>query len=70
VTGVARGGPAERGGLRTKDVILSIDDIPAIGVRQALDYITQTAPGSKIKVEVSRGGEKLMLTMLVAELNA
>ncbi len=70
VTGVARGGPAERGGLRANDIILSIDDIPATGVRQALDYITQTAPGSVIKVEVARGGEKLMLTMQVAELNA
>ena len=70
VTGVARGGPAERGGLRANDIILSIDDIPATGVRQALDYITQPAPGSVIKVEVARGGEKLMLTMQVAELNA
>ena len=68
VTDVIKGTPAELGGLQVKDLILSVNDIPAISIRDTLDYIADTAPGSTIVLEVNRDGTILKLDMVVGEL--
>ncbi|MBU3002253.1 trypsin-like peptidase domain-containing protein [Paraglaciecola arctica] len=68
VTDVIEGTPAELGGLQVKDLILSVNDIPAISVRDTLDYIADTTPGSTIVLEVNRDGTILKLDMVVGEL--
>lgn len=68
VTDVIKGTPAELGGLQVKDLILSVNDIPAISVRDTLDYIADTTPGSTIVLEVNRDGTILKLDMVVGEL--
>jgi serine protease DegS len=68
VTDVVRGKPADLGGLQVKDIILSVDGIPTTSVRETLEYITDTRPGTQVLVEVNRNGTTVNLTLTVAEL--
>ncbi|MCF2947605.1 trypsin-like peptidase domain-containing protein [Paraglaciecola aquimarina] len=69
VTGVVRGKPAELGGLQVNDIILSVDGLATTSIRDTLNYITNTAPGTSVKLEVTRNSQNIELTMEVAELN-
>lgn len=68
VTAIGQGSPAELGGLQVKDLILSVNDIPAIDTRDTLDYIANTTPGTTIVFEVNRDGTILKLNLTVREL--
>jgi len=68
VTSVVQGSPAELGGLQVNDLILSVNTIPAINIRDTLDYIADTTPGNSVSFEVNREGAILKLDMIVAEL--
>jgi serine protease DegS len=68
VTAVGQGSPAEQGGLQVRDLILSVNDIPASSIRDTLDYIADTVPGNTVTFEVNRDGTVLKLDMLVGEL--
>lgn len=68
VTAVGQGSPAEQGGLQIRDLILSVNDIPANSIRDTLDYIADTVPGDTVTFEVNRDGTVLKLDMTVAEL--
>jgi serine protease DegS len=68
VTAIGQGSPAELGGLQVSDLILSVNDIPANSIRDTLDYIADTSPGSTVTFEVNREGTIVKLDMIVAEL--
>lgn len=68
VTAIGQGSPAELGGLQVRDLIQSVNEIPAIGIRDTLDYIADTPPGEILTLEVNRDGTILKLSMIVAEL--
>lgn len=68
VTAIGQGSPAELGGLQVRDLIQSVNEIPAIGIRDTLDYIADTSPGKILTLEVNRDGTILKLSMMVAEL--
>lgn len=68
VTAIVQGSQAELGGLQVNDLILSVNNIPAISIRGTLDYIADTAPGNSVTFEVNRDGTVLKLDMIVAEL--
>jgi serine protease DegS len=68
VTAIVKGNPAELGGLQVGDIILTVDDNQTSSIRNALDYIADTAPGQIITFEVNRDGTILKLDMIVAEL--
>jgi serine protease DegS len=61
VTGLLRGGPADRAGLRPGDVIVSIDNDALSDARQALGLIAQRKPGEKIRLQIVREGKSLSL---------
>jgi serine protease DegS len=63
-----KGSPAEFGGLQVRDLILSVNDIPAISIRDTLDFIADSTPGNTVTFEVNRDGTILKLDMVVAEL--
>ena len=68
ITSVTPGSSADRGGIKTDDVMLAINGQPTDSVTQTLDFIAETKPGSELQVEVSRGGKLETLTVVVAEL--
>ncbi|MFT2091883.1 trypsin-like peptidase domain-containing protein [Paraglaciecola sp. 2405UD69-4] len=68
VTSVYSGTPADVAGLAAKDLILSVGGHPATNIRKTLDFITDTAPGTILDIEVNRNGTILNLAMQVAEL--
>jgi serine protease DegS len=68
VTAIVKGSPAEFGGLQVRDLILSVNDIPATSIRGTLDYIADTTPGNAVTFEVNRDGATLEVDMIVAEL--
>ena len=59
--------PAELGGIRGGDVILSIDGVPVTRRNQIQTIIYNRDPGSVLTLEVLRGGEKLGLTVTLRE---
>jgi len=69
VASVERGGPADKAGIRTRDVILSFDgknidtsvDLPRI--------VGNTKPGAKVQVEVWRDGSIRKLMVVVGEMS-
>ncbi len=68
VTAVANGSPADQAGLRAGDVILAIDGIQLESASKTLDMIAETDPGTTLELNVSRGGENMMISATVAEL--
>jgi len=70
VTAVANGSAADEAGLQPGDIILAIDGIRLESASKTLDMIAETAPGTTLELEISRGGNPLTIKALVAELRA
>jgi serine protease DegQ len=54
IRGVVRNGPADRAGIRARDVVLEIDGKPTRDTRTLLALIAERPPGSVVKVRVWR----------------
>ena len=61
------GGPAERAGIQQGDVILSIDDRPAVSVDDIYKVLDRQSIGRELRVKLLRRGETLTLNPVVAE---
>ncbi len=59
ISGVYRDGPASQAGLRPGDVILRIENEPAITGRQAMNQVATADPGETVTIEVLREGEAI-----------
>lgn len=55
--------PALAAGLRARDVVLSIDDVPAVRVNRVLQRIAEIPPGKTVAVEVLRGQKRVRLSI-------
>lgn len=55
VVDVAAAGPADRGGIKTRDQLLAIDGVPLQTADQLAAALAAIAPGSAVKVAVGRG---------------
>jgi len=58
VAQVLKGGPAEKAGLKSGDIIIAVNDKPVSKVSQLQKYVMRNPPGTKIKITVIRDGEK------------
>jgi serine protease Do len=56
VSGVEKGSPAERAGLQAGDVILQFDGKAVTGSSDLARFISETAPGTKVRLKVWRNG--------------
>jgi serine protease Do len=68
VSTVEQGGPAEKGGLKPGDVILSFNGKPIERSSELPPLVAATKPGTKAEMEVWRGGKKQTLGIAVGEL--
>jgi serine protease Do/serine protease DegQ len=69
VTDVTPGSAAEKGGLKRGDVILTVNDKAVAALRDLRIYIAQTAPGSKVKLKISRDGKEQQIEVTLGKLD-
>lgn len=62
VIGIAHGSPAQRAGLRVRDVILTVDGKPVSTPKDVIAIVTSLPPGASVTLNVSRRGEERLVT--------
>ena len=67
VNDVAPEGPAAQAGIRAKDVIISVNDKPAVSALETMDQVAEIRPGSEIPVVIMRDDKKITLHIAVQE---
>ncbi|QJR16366.1 trypsin-like peptidase domain-containing protein [Usitatibacter palustris] len=67
VGAIERGSPAEKGGVRLGDVIVSINGRHVVDVSQALNAIAEVPPGKAVPVKVLRKNQELALEVTVGK---
>ncbi len=67
ITHVTQGEPAERADLRAGDVVVAINDTPITSYAQLRNMVALSRPGSQLRFEIYRSGEKQVLNVVVAE---
>jgi serine protease DegQ len=65
IRGLQEGGPAERAGMRVRDVVIEIDGKPTGTTPALLARIAALPPGTTVKVAVWRDGKTLALDVVV-----
>lgn len=63
---VAKGGPAENGGVRAGDIVLTIGG-KKVGDENIMTILEASKPGDKVEVVVLRKSEKVKLTLVLGE---
>jgi serine peptidase DegS len=58
VSRVYRGGPGERAGLQPNDYLTDFNDQPITNLRDLLENIAKTDPGTQVPISFWRGGQK------------
>jgi serine protease Do/serine protease DegQ len=69
ITDVSPGSAAEKAGLKRGDVILTVNDKPVAALRDLRIYIAQSAPGSKVKLKISRDGKDRVIEVTLGKLD-
>ncbi|HEY0211681.1 outer membrane-stress sensor serine endopeptidase DegS [Acerihabitans sp.] len=67
VNEVTPGGPAAQAGIKVTDVILNVNNKPAVSAIETMDQVAEIRPGSVIPVVILRNGAKLTLNVTIQE---
>ncbi len=67
VTGVVKGSPAEKAGLKKDDVIVRFDGESVSSVRKLNRLVGEAAPDQTVKLTISRGGSEQELAVTLAK---
>jgi Do/DeqQ family serine protease len=67
IRSLQRGGPAERAGIKVKDVFLEVGGKPTSSVPQLLSRIADLPPGSSAKVKLVRDGKAVDIDIVVGK---
>ncbi len=68
VSSVSPGGPGEKAGIRSGDVIIAINDQPIVDSNSLRNTVARTAPGTSITVTLLRDGREQKFNVTLAEL--
>lgn len=69
ITDVTPDSAAEKAGLQRGDVILSVNDKTVAALRDLRVFIAQMAPGSKVKLKISRDGKERLVDVVLGKLD-
>jgi serine protease DegQ len=67
ISGVLKGGPAEKAGIKSGDLLKEINNKPIDDVRGLLNNVASLPPNSEAKVVVDRAGESMTLTIQIGK---
>jgi serine protease DegQ len=67
ISGVLQGGPADKGGVRPGDILVSVNDEDIEDTTKLLNVIAQIKPGSNAKLRVIRRNKTITLTIKVGK---
>jgi len=67
VNEVTPNGPAANAGMQVRDVIVNVNNKPAVSAIETMDQVAEVRPGTVIPVEIIRDGQKLTLQITVQE---
>ncbi|RTF79913.1 PDZ domain-containing protein [Serratia marcescens] len=67
VTEITPNGPASNAGFQINDIIINVDNKPAVSVLETMDQVAEIRPGTEIPVIVLRDGKRITLKMTVGE---
>ncbi|MFN2308811.1 MAG: Do family serine endopeptidase [Gammaproteobacteria bacterium] len=67
ITGVLRGGPAEQAGLQPGDVVTTLNDQPVSNARDSMNRIAALPPGTNLRIDGLRRGERFTAQARVGE---
>lgn len=70
ISGVEKGGPADKAGVKPSDVILKFDGKSVASSSDLPRIVATTKPGSKVSVQLWRKGSNLDVTLVVGEMQA
>jgi len=66
ITDVRAGSPADGAGIVVNDIVLSVDGEPIDGQAGLVAAIRDAVPGQKVKIEISRNGERMTFEATLA----
>lgn len=61
ISGVLRGSPAEKAGIRPGDILVELDGRAVVGAREMLEMVAELAPGQRTLFKLRRSGRALDL---------
>jgi serine protease DegQ len=67
VGAIEKGSPAEKGGIRLGDVLVSVNGKAVSDVNQALNAIAEVSPGKTVAVKVVRKNAEVSLDVVVGK---
>lgn len=67
VLSIAEGGPADKAGLKEKDVIVAIDGNKVINSQSVMEMVTELRPGTTVDFDVLRDGKTVTLPVTIEE---
>jgi len=67
IAGVVRNGPADKGGMKPGDILLSVDGKPVADTNDMLNLIAQLKPGGSAKMTVLRKSRETTLDIVVGK---
>lgn len=67
MTEITPNGPASSAGFQINDIIINVDNKPAVSVLETMDQVAEIRPGTEIPVIVLRDGKRITLKMTVGE---
>ena len=67
VNEVAPDGPAAQAGIQVNDLIISVNNKPAVSALETMDQVAEIRPGSVISVVVMRDDKQLTLQVTIQE---
>ncbi|NIH10967.1 MAG: outer membrane-stress sensor serine endopeptidase DegS [Serratia symbiotica] len=67
VTEITPNGPAGNAGFQLNDIIINVDNKPAVSVLETMDQVAEIRPGTEIPVIVLRNSQRIPLKMTVGE---
>ncbi len=67
IAGIQRNGPAAQAGLRPGDIILTINNEPAINSKMVMNQIARVSPGGTLRLKILRNGREIDTNAIVGE---